>query len=246
MVLLQYVATPLLIVLLIQIIRFRAFRLFPCFTAYVCLDIVIGIVRFLVHSHPSVYFIVYWISEAVDEIFEIAVLYEVYRAVFQGLARTWWFPLIFPFTLLAAIALLTGHIFFVPIPASHRLFELIITSELGVQLTEGLMFTVLVACVALLGLRWRQYAFGITAGFGLNAAISLIAVTKISAFVTSPIFVWGWIQIGAYSGAVLIWLWYFRKPQQKLEPLHVSEEFMERALKELASYRNLLRRMRDL
>jgi len=245
MVLLWYVPIPLLILLLVQIVRWRAYQIFPVFSAFVAFDVLNGAIRFLLRNHAHAYFVFYWITEGVDYLFAIAVLYEVYRAVFRGLTHAWWFRLIFPVTLLSIAALLAAHILFAPVQASHLLFKIIVTSELGMELLEGLTFVVLVACVAILGLRWRQYAFGITAGFGFYGTITLAATTKFSVFVTSSTIVWSWILVGAYSGAVLIWLWYFRKPQEP-EPSGVPEEFIQKAQSELELYRKLIRRARDL
>lgn len=245
MVLLWYASMPLLIVLLVQICRWQAYRLFPWFFAYLCFDVLIGITRFLLRNHAHAYFVFYWITEGGDYILTIAALYEVYWVVFRGLTHAWWFRLIFPITLLSVAAVLAAHIFFAPIQGSHLLFKIIVTSELGMELLEGLTFVVLVACVAILGIRWRQYAFGITAGYGFFGTVALAATTHYSVFVTSSTIVNDYILIGAYSGAVLIWLWYFRKPQEP-EPSGASEEFLQKAQSELELYRKLIRRSRDL
>lgn len=245
MVLLWYVPVPLLVILLIQILRWRAYRLFPAFSAFVVFDILNGATRFLLRNHTHTYFVFYWITEGADYLLTIAALYDVYRAVFRGLTHAWWFRLIFPITLLSVAAVLAAHILLAPVQGSHLLFKIIVTSELGMELLEGLTFVVLVACVAILGIRWRQYAFGITAGYGFYGTISLAATTHYSVFVTSSAIVNDYILIGAYSGAILIWLWYFRKPQEP-EPSGASEEFLQKAQSELELYRKLIRRSRDL
>lgn len=245
MVLLQYAPLVLLAALLVQIVRLKANKLFPWFFAYVCFAVIAGAARFLMRNHAHSYLVIYWTTEAGYNALHLLAIYEVYRTVFRGLARIWWFHLIFPCTLIVAISLLAVHIKYTPLQTSNRLFAVIITSDLGVQLLQALVFVVLVACVALLQLRWRQYAFGITAGFGLYATVALIAITKISVFVTSSTIVWGWILVAAYTGAVLTWLWFFRKPQ-KPESLGVSEESILRAKHELELYLDLIRRIRDL
>lgn len=245
MVLLWYASVPLLIVLLVQILRWRAYRLFPAFSAFVAFDIANGIARFLLRNHTHAYFVFYWITEGIDYLLTIAAFYEVYRAVFRGLTHAWWFRLILPVTVFSIAGFLAAHILFAPVQGSHLLFKLIITSELGMELLEGLTFVVLVACVAILGIRWRQYAFGITAGYGFYGTVALAATTHYSVFVTSSTNMWDRILVAAYSGTVLIWLWYFRKPQEP-EPSGASEEFLQKAQSELELYRKLIRRSRDL
>lgn len=245
MALIWYAPFPLSLLLLVQVIRLRVYKTFPWFCAYVIYDITAGIIRIAVSNQTHIYFFTYWITVAGYDILALAIIYEVYRSVFRGLTHAWWFRLIFPVTLLSVAAFLTTHILFAPVQGSHLLFKIIVTSELGMELLEGLTFVVLVACVAILGIRWRQYAFGITAGFGFYGTVALAATTHYSVFVTSSTIVNGYIDLGAYSCMVLIWLWYFRKPQEP-EPSGASEEFLQKAQSELELYRKLIRRSRDL
>lgn len=242
--LLAYIPSLLLIALAVQLIRLRAYKLFPWFFVYVCFGVLADASRFVVHSNPQAYWYVYWTTAVGYNLLSLIVLYEVYLAVFRNLKRMWWFPLIFPLILLVTCALLVMHTLKLPPRTANSWISAIITSELGVQLLQGLMFVVLVACVAVLGLRWRQYAFGISAGFGWYTMVALTVTTLFSNFVTKVSAAWGWAIVVAYSGSVLIWLWFFRKPQRPgLPGPNIS---MEQALQELEQYRELLRRMRRL
>jgi hypothetical protein len=198
---LAYIPLGLLVVLASELIQRRAYKPFPWFSAYVGFAIVAGVARFVVRNHAGLYFHVYWDSEIGYLILSIAALYEVFRAVFRNLQHTWWFPLLFPVSLM-------------------------------------------VFCVAVFGLRWRQYAFGIATGFGFYATVALLATSKISDFGTKVTILLGWVLVGAYSVTALIWIWFFRKPQ-KPDPPDPGITLLQ-ARKELEEYRRFIQRIRDL
>lgn len=239
--LLSYIPLLLLVALALELLKRKACAIFPWFFTYIIFAVVAGVLRFLVRNHSDLYFDIYWASEAGYILLSVGVLYEVFRAVFRNLAGSWWFPLIFPSLIFISVVLVVIHTWKFPPQLSDRLSAWIITSELGVRLLQGLLFVVLVICVAVFGLRWRQYAFGISAGFGLYATVVLIATSKISDFGTRFAVIWGWVEVAAYSVTVVIWLWYFRKPQKPDQP-NVDDFFLR--AKDLERYRRVIRRIR--
>jgi hypothetical protein len=243
-VLAYYIPLGLLVVLASELIQRRAYEPFPWFSAYVGFGILAGVARFLVRNHAGLYFHVYWDSEIGYLILSIAALYEVFRAVFRNLQHTWWFPLLFPASLMASFAVIAMHTWKSPPHISDRAFAWFVTFELGVRVFQGLLFAVLVFCVAVFGLRWRQYAFGIATGFGFYATVALLTVSKFSDFGTKVVILLGWVLIGAYSVTALIWIWFFRKPQKPDPP--GPEITLLQARKELEEYRRFIQRIRDL
>jgi hypothetical protein len=119
----------------------------------------------------------------------------------------------------------------------------IVIGEIAVRFIEVLVFAGLVALVPLLGLRWRQYPFGIATGFGLYATVMLLTTTKFSDFGTRFIFLWGVTSIVAYSVAVLIWIWFFSVPQKAETPMS-DPSALSTGEGELKEYKDALRRMR--
>jgi hypothetical protein len=243
MTILAYIPSGLLVVLAWELIQRRAYKPFPWFSAYVGFAIVADSARFLVRNHAGLYFHAYWDSEIGYLILSIAALYEVYRAVFRNLQHTSWFPLLFPASLVASFAVIAIHTLNSPPHFSHPVDAWFITFELGVRVFQGLLFAVLVFCVAVFGLRWRQYAFGISTGFGFYATVGLLTVSKFSDFGTKVRILVGWVLVGAYSVTVLIWIWFFRKPQKPDPP--GPEITLVQARKELEEYRRFLQRIRD-
>jgi hypothetical protein len=90
---------------------------------------------------------------------------------------------------------------------------LVLAFEFGVRLIQGVLFVLLWFLVWLTGIRWRQYALGISTGFGAHATFTLLASLLRSEFGTrfNSLFVYG--SPMAYILALLIWLWYYSSPQ---------------------------------
>ena len=103
------------------------------------------------------------------------------------------------------------------------------------------MFALLVTMVLLFGLRWRQQAFGICAGYGLHASVALLTTTKFYEFGTKFKFLWGLVSVITYSMAVLIWLWYFSVPV-KTEPPRADQPPL--SAQEMGRYKEIVRRVR--
>lgn len=234
--------TPLVleIVLLLLLIRGREYKGFPCFFCYAAFGVIADVARLVVRN-SDLYFAVYWATEAGYDILEIAVLYEVFWAVFRNLSRIWWFRLIFPMTVVFAITLASIYSRTHPPQFSNPLRVWIITGELAVRLLQVSVFALLVGLVSFLGLRWRQHAFGISAGFGVYATVALLATTKVSEFGTRFMFTWGVMLIVAYSIAVLIWIWFFSMPTQTGQ---MRSESPPLSLQELDRYKQVARRIR--
>jgi hypothetical protein len=117
----------------------------------------------------------------------------------------------------------------------------IITGEIAVRFVQVFVFAGLVALVPVIGLRWRQYSFGVATGFGLYATVMLLATTNYSDFGTRFKNLWDMTSLVAYSLAVLIWIWFFSVPQ-KVES--AKPELSAPSPGDLKHYKDALRRMR--
>ena len=232
---------PLQAVLLYVLVRKQSFRTFPWFFAYTLFAVIAGISRFLVRNHHSIYLGVYWTTEAVYPLLGIAVMYEVFRSVFRNFSRVWWFPPLFPLTAVVCLALTISRSLSVPSGLQDGAVGWIVGAELGVRLLQVAMFALLVTMVLLFGLRWRQQAFGICAGYGLFATVALFTTTKFYEFGTKFKFLWGLVSVITYSVAVLIWLWYFVVPVET-EPPRAEQPPV--SAQELGRYKEIVRRVR--
>lgn len=232
---------PLQALLLYVLVRKQSFRTFPWFFAYTSFAVVAGISRFVVHNRHPIYKGVYWTTEAVYPLLGIAVMYEVFRNVFRNFSRLWWFPPVFPLTVFLCLALTISRSLTAPSGLESGAIAWIVGAELGVRLLQVAMFALLVTLVLLFGLRWRQQAFGICAGYGLFATVALFTTTKFYEFGTKFKFLWGLVSIITYSIAVLIWLWYFIVPVKTESP---RAEQPPLSAQELGRYKEIVRRVR--
>ena len=235
-----YIPLALLVLLLGVLLRRRAYGVSPCFFSYVAFGVAAGVARFVVRHHASAYYGTYWITEAGYDLLGILVMYEVLRTVLGSLTRAWWARLIFPAVLVMGFSLSLARSHEVP----HRLVGIlfnIVLGETAVRFVQVLVFAGLVTLVPLLGLRWRQYSFGVATGFGLYATVMLLATTKYSDFGTRFKFLWDVTSLVAYSLAVLIWIWFFSVPQKAQTP---GSELSAPSPGDLKQYKDALRRMR--
>jgi hypothetical protein len=238
--LLWYIPLGLLALLLWVLLRRRAYKACPWFFAYVAFAVAAGTVRFAVRSHQHPYYVAYWITQAIFDLLGILVMYEVLRLVFGTLAGAWRARIIFAVILILGMGLSFVRAHDVPSPVSGLLLY-IVDGEIAVRFVQVFVFAGLVTLVPLLGLRWRQYSFGVATGFGIYATVMLLTTTKFSDFGTRFKFLWSVSSVVAYSVAVLIWIWFFSVPQKAETP---SPDLSVPSPGDLKQYRDALRRMR--
>jgi hypothetical protein len=235
-----FIPLGLLALLLSLLLRKRAYNACPCFFAYVTFAVAADVARFVALNHPRPYFATYWITEAGYDLLGILVMYEVLRTVLGSLTRAWWARLIFPAVLIAGIGMSLARANVVPSRLSGIEF-FIAVGEIAVRFVQVFVFAGLVTLVPVVGLRWRQYPFGVATGFGLYATVMLLTTIKFSDFGTRFKLLWGWTSLVAYSVAVLIWIWFFSVPQKAQTP---SPELSAPTPGDLKQYKDALRRMR--
>jgi hypothetical protein len=216
---LLYIPLGLLALLLFFMFRNRASRVCPWFFSYVAFGVAAGVARFVVHSRPGAYYATYWITEAGYCLLGILAMYEVFRVIIRYLAPRWWIHLIFPGVVIAGTCLSLARAHAVP-PRVSGLLYYIVVGEIAVRFVEVL--AVLLTVVPLFGFRRHRYALGVAAGFGFYSAVELLSTIRFADLGTAFKFWWSAISIGAYSIGVLIWVWFFRVPQDE-EPLPTLE-----------------------
>jgi len=235
-----YIPFGLLALLLWVLVRRRAYNTCPWFFVYSAFGFAVGVARFAVHNHHDCYYVIYWATEAGYDILGMLVMYEVLRTVLGGVTTVSRSRLIFTAVFIAGVGLSLARAHSAPPKVSG--FELyIVVGEIAVRFVQVLVFAGLVTLAPVLGLRWRQYPFGVATGFGLYATVMLLSTTKYSDFGTRFKLLWGWTSLVAYSVAVLIWIWFFSVPQ-KVEP--TSSQLSVPSPGDLNRYKDVLRRMR--
>ncbi|HEY1657252.1 MAG TPA: hypothetical protein VGG14_02825 [Candidatus Sulfotelmatobacter sp.] len=238
--LMWFIPLGLLSLLLAVLVRRRAFKILPFFFTYVTFAVAADLARFATLGHPHPYRMTYWITESIYDILGILVMYEVLRSVLGGMARSRLTRLILPVFVIVGIGLSLAHHETVP-PRVTGFLVYIVLAEIAVRFVQVLVFAGLVTLVPLIGMRWRQYPFGVATGFGLYATVMLLTTVKFSDFGTRFKFLWGITSLVAYSVAVLIWIWFFSIPQKIETPV---SELSAPSPGDLKKYKDALRRMR--
>lgn len=241
MIFLTYIPLLLLTLLLWVLVRRHAYHTYPCFFSYAVFAVLAGVARFVVRDYPHPYYITYYATEAGYDVLGVLVMYEVLRAVLGNLIHGRWGRCIFPAILLASILLSVARSHAAPTQFTRRVAFYILVGEIAVRFAQVFIFAGLVTLVPLLGLRWRQYPFGVATGFGLYATVSLLTTTAFSDFGTRFTFLWGVTSLVAYSLTVIIWIWFFSAPQKSGIP---TPEVSALSPGDLKKYKDALRRMR--
>jgi hypothetical protein len=229
----------LLAILLWVLVRRRAYRACPGFFTYVAFGVVADVARFVALKHSYVYFATYWITEAGYDVLGILVMYEVLRTVLGSVTTVNRSRLIFAAVFIVGVGLSLVRAQSSP-PKFSGVELYIVVGEIAVRFVQVLVFAGLVTLAPVLGLRWRQYPFGVATGFGLYATVMLLSTTKFSDFGTRFKLLWGWTSLVAYSVAVVIWIWFFSVPQ-KVETS--SSQLSTPSPGDLNQYKDALRRM---
>jgi hypothetical protein len=236
-VVLWYIPLGLLTLLLCILVRRRAYGSYSWFFSYVAFGVLADLSRFVTHSNPKSYYAAYWVTEAGYDVLGILVL----RAAAGNLTRARWVRLTFPAIFAAGVGLSLARSHSSSTEFSHGFAFYIVAGEVAVRFVQVFIFAGLVSSIPLLGLRWRQYPFGIAAGFGLYATVSLLVTAKLSDFGTRFMFLFNAVSLVAYSLAVLIWIWFFSAPQKVETP---KAEMSAPSPGDLKQYKDALRRMR--
>jgi len=229
---------PMLVVLLGFMFRHHSIRSFPWFSAYVLYALLAAVLRFVL-LHHRIYPYVYWYTDVGYALVGIAVMYEVFRSVSKKLIPPFWSTAIFPVIVIGTLILTFLRTRAVDTDLNSTM-AWFVGIEMCARIVEVAMFLLLLMFVAILGLRWRAHQFGISAGFGIYAAFSLLASTKYYENGSKFILSWALISVVSYTVTVLIWLWYFSNP---VEAEAARSDEPPLSLQDLERYKEIARRM---
>ena len=194
---------------LILLLR-RLFRRFPFFGAYTLFAVGAEVCRLafiLLHQQNTLrYFYLYWSLEAIYAALGFAAIREVFRYVFENFFALRWFKLLLPSvaTVMLAISVLIATL--------HRGVDMgpvekgILTLQIAVRCLQLGVFILIFWLARLFDLDYRQYAFGIAAGFGIAAAGILLGTLVRTALGLKFIIFFQYISAVSYCVAVTVWL----------------------------------------
>src|SRR5215813_9898750 len=179
------------------------------------------------YSNPLswTYFSAYWVGTAMQDMFMIAVLYEIFCAAFkpfaglQDLAKL-------AFKWAAASIVLIGFLVFVTTPVSQPIrFNWLIVGinsfERIVRLMECALLLFLFMGSQHLGVSKRNRVFGFALGFGIDAFFQLVVFSALANSHISKMPVLAQLLPMVYYLSLLIWVVYLVQPEPARESIHI-------------------------
>jgi hypothetical protein len=155
------------------------------------------------------YFYAYWIAQALLNLLIFAVVYEVYAHIFEnykalqrlGTLLFWW---------AGSVLLLISVVMAASSPGSdaNRMMAGLITLERSVRVVQVGLLLFIVLFTSHFKLSWRHCIFGLAVGFGVYAALQLIAVSLRAHIGESANALWGRASVLAYAAGAIVWTRY--------------------------------------
>jgi hypothetical protein len=232
--------------LLAILVKRKLYREFPCFFAYISAVIVVSGIRFWAIHDYSIYFKVFWFSEALYAVLALLALHEVFHTVFDEFYEIWpWFWLVFPASVGIFAWLRISDGIHHPPAQAPPIVAIILSAASTVNWTQAALFGLMCFLVWLVG-NWEYYPVGIVTGFATLAVGSWAAYASVSGFGTKFKVVGKYGPPLAYFIAVLIWLRTFVPPQRPDKWEAWSKTIRpEQILAEIKEYLRILKRKRS-
>jgi hypothetical protein len=232
--------------LLAILVKRNLYRQFPFFFAYITAVVVVSGIRFWAIHDYSIYFRVFWFSEAAYAVLALLALHEAFRCTFSEFYEIWpWFCLVFP-TAVGVFAFIKvmdalSH----PPAQAPPIVVLVLSTASTANWVQAALFGLMCALVWLVG-NWEYYPVGIVTGFAALAVGSWAAYASVSGFGTKFNVVGKYGPPLAYFIAVLIWLRTF-VPQPRPEKWEAWSKTVtpDQILAEVKKYLRILKGKRS-
>jgi hypothetical protein len=245
-----WLAPPVLQSLLaILMVRRGAQRRFKFFFAYTLFAVAAEITKFsLLNPHVTTwpFFLAAWGSEAIYAVLGYLAIYEVFRNVFENFRHLVWFKFLLPIT----AAVMLGIAILIPLvhPAveTEPLLQGIFGLQVAVRCLQLGVFFLTFLLARIFDLDYRQYAFGIAAGFGIAAAGILLGTLVRTGLGLRFVMYFRYVPSVAYCMAVTVWLVSFvrvepQDPFRDFRHLFTPELFLGRLEKYKKDVRGILK-----
>jgi hypothetical protein len=191
--------------------RRKLLRELPVFSAYVIFSLATSIATFVIHETQgyAAYFYAFWSKEAVLNLLMFGVVYEVNEHVFKNYVAlrrlgTLLFWSVGLFLLLLAMFTAVSS----PSKGASQLVTGIATLERSVLVIQVGLLLFVVLFAGYFKLSWRHCIFGLALGFGIYAALQLIAVSLRAHLGDSANLIWGKGSVLAYAAGAIVWTKY--------------------------------------
>jgi|SRR5882724_552521 len=212
--LLVLVVPSLLVWVIWAVTKRRLYSEFPFFYVYIITAVLVSVFRFIVIGDYSLYFKVFWATEALYALLALLALHEVFRYIFIEFYDLWWWcRFIFPCLVgILGFLKISDALQHPPAQASPTVAA-ILSFSVTVNWVQIGLFVFFGTLFFLLG-SWENYPMGIVLGFAIIAIGSWAAYSARSIFGTNFNLVAKYGPPVAYILAAVIWLITFvRRPQ---------------------------------
>lgn len=192
----------------------KAWIKFPIFAAYAFFNLLEAAITYAVSHNGMAYFYTYWTCEAISTILGLAVVYEVFRALFSPhpalhkLASTVFQGAIILLVVLGLIVIYQQS----PTERTNIGAAVMIAAE-AARIVEVGLFMFLFLFSSAFGLRWREHVFGIALGLGIFAAMDLVNATLRSEFGSGVADVLNLVTTLTFNLSLLLWTVYLITPE---------------------------------
>ena len=185
-------------------------------------------VLFLCYHYASqqswTYYGAYWVGTALQDMFMIPVLYEIFCAAFKPFAGLQDLAKVL-FKWAAACILFVGFVVFVTTPSQPNKFNLLIVGvndfERIVRVMEcGLLMFLFIGSQHL-GVSMRNRVFGFALGFGIDAFCQLLLYSALANSHISRMYTLAQFLPKVYFASLLIWVLYLVQPEPARESIHI-------------------------
>lgn len=239
----DWLALPVLLVIIVLLVRRKTGREFPNFFFYLLVIELAGIARLLVWqlATRNVYYYAFWISDVLMAFFTFFVVYELFvRRLFPRFFAIPFYRYMFP------IAGLIIAFTVVPAALANRKVSLLLALIHGLEILQVTVLLFFVTLMVFMGRHWTRYEFSIAFGIGLQASSELIATANwakdlFTKHLTDD------LPLYAFDIACLIWLITFLKPEKPVPTLSgpISPEVLTEARKWQESAKGSITKKRD-
>lgn len=193
----------------IVMLRRGQHRVFKYFFAYIVTQVLTFVVAFPVYRYNySAYFYVSSFATAVSVALGFMVIYEAFLDVFRPFHTLRDLGTVL-FKWAGLVMLLVAGVVSVSTKSSDTAVwvDAILTAQRCVRIVQVGMVLFLLIFARYLGVSRRQHSFGIALGFGAFAVVELGVIAVLAGYRLSELAL-SVVNVGAYDGAVLVWLGY--------------------------------------
>jgi hypothetical protein len=193
----------------ILMLRRGTHKSYRFFFSYTVFAIAAELAKFLLSESGKNTWLSFWVAWGCEGIYAILgflAIYEVFGHVFENFCHLKWFKYLLPITaaIMLGIAVLIALIH--PAVDTEPLLEGIFALQVAVRCLQLGVFFLIFLLARIFDLDYRQYAFGIAAGFGIAVAGILLGTLVRTGLGLKFLMYFTYVPSVAYCMAVTVWL----------------------------------------